>query len=61
MGWWGWSPQLLEANGGLGAEPLTLRRFLHFTKKYAFLNTLWSKFLLKNMFKKTAKSVLLHP
>jgi len=33
--------------------------FTFFPKKYAFLSILWSKFLLKNTFKMTAKSVLL--
>jgi len=36
--------------------------FLHyFSNKHAFLSILWSKFLLKNAFKITAKTVLLHP
>jgi len=29
-GVWGRSPQPLDANGGSGADPLTLRRFLEF-------------------------------
>jgi len=61
-GIWGQSPQPPEVSGGSEAEPSTLRRFFQlFPKKYAFLNTLWSKFLLENTFKMTTKSVLLHP
>jgi len=45
-------PQSLEANEDSGAELRTLRRFLqHFSKKYTFLGTFQSKYLLKNTFK----------
>jgi len=60
VGFWGRISQPPEVNGGSGAESPTLRRFLQFFhKKYAFLSILWSKFLLKNTFKMTAKSVVL--
>jgi len=37
-----------EADGGSGADPPSLRRFLpFFFQKYALLSILWSKFLLK--------------
>jgi len=46
-GVWGTRPQPPEANRGSGADPPTLRRFLQFfSKNYAFLSMLWSKFLL---------------
>jgi len=40
-------PPAPEANGESGAEPLTLRQFLVFFKKYAFLSILLSKLLLE--------------
>jgi len=45
-GVWGQSPQPPEANGGLEAEPPTLRRFysLFLKKKYAFFGIVWSTF-----------------
>jgi len=49
---WGRSPQPPETNGGLGAEPPTLRRFFSFFKKikqfYAYFGL---KFCLKTFFK----------
>jgi len=50
-GVWFGGEQTPEANGGSEAEPQTLRRFFKsFSKKYAFLSILWSKFLLKMCF-----------
>jgi len=42
-GVWGQSTQPPEANGGSGERP-TLRHFYSFSKKYAFLGIVWSKF-----------------
>jgi len=49
-GIWGRSPQLPEANGGLGVKLLTLRRFYRFFPKIRIFRLNWSKFLLKTAF-----------
>jgi len=66
---WGQNPQPPGAEPpaaggkrGFGNEALDAETiFTVFPLKYAFLSILWSKFLLKNTFTMTAKSVLLRP
>jgi len=56
-GVWGRSRQPLEANGGLEAEPPTLRRILlFFFKNKEFLSIFWSKFLLEKVFLNNCKA-----
>jgi len=61
LGVWGQSPQLPEANEGLwGGAPNAAAIFLVFSKNKAFSSIIWSKFLLKRVFKRL-QSMLMRP
>jgi len=49
--------------GGVGGQaPRSQGNFLQFfSRKYAFLNILWSEFMLKTRFKMTAKCAVVRP